>query len=169
MERASPLRSDLQYFLDFIKRSAPPLHTIEIKCKHGHNLTAAPPVFGYFLPSVTNILVTTPHHTFFNIFWGHSLWPNTPVILPGLKHLEITDCEDRYLEHFFAFVKSRWDIDAPHRALESVRLKRCFRDSSMPAVLSSPRSAAIDLTHVAKEWREIARCVNEGLVLSVCE
>lgn len=47
---------------------------------------------------------------------------------------------------------------------ESVRLSRSFVD--MMEYLSSPSGAdMIDLAGIQEEWREVARCVNEGLLL----
>ncbi|KLO08706.1 hypothetical protein SCHPADRAFT_944210 [Schizopora paradoxa] len=167
MDMISWRPQDLTDFLEFIERSSPPLRTIEVK--RGHSFMDIPSVRGYFLLNVTNLLVTAPDYTFFDMFSDRSADGLGFLLLPGLEHLEITACDGCYRQDLSILIASRWNIGASRRALRSVKLRECFKLSPIPELLLSPPSDGIDLTRVEGKWREIARCVNEGLLLSICE
>ncbi|KLO04939.1 hypothetical protein SCHPADRAFT_911355 [Schizopora paradoxa] len=170
MQTISWRPSDLTNYLEFIERSGlpPSFRTIEVRSTTSLWFNA--PVRGYFLPTITNLLITSPEKRFFTMFYERSREDGVVgfSVLPALKYLEITDCGDGHLPFFSSLITSRWDIGAPHRTLKSVRLNRCFTSSPVPELLLSPPSNGIDLTRVEENWREIARCVNEGLSLFAC-
>ncbi|KLO04683.1 hypothetical protein SCHPADRAFT_896846 [Schizopora paradoxa] len=153
-------------FVEFIERSAPStLRTLEMKSSS--SFLTIRPVLDYLLPTITHLLVTSPGEVFFNIFSGRSKDGLGFRLLPGLEHLEITNCADICLPFFLRLVTARWDIGVPHRTLKSVRLKKCFEDIAIPEILLSPPSGGIDLTQVEEKWRVMARIVNEGFLISV--
>ncbi|KLO08719.1 hypothetical protein SCHPADRAFT_598383 [Schizopora paradoxa] len=166
IERSSSRHQDVTNYFDFIKRSGTPssFRTIEIR-KQDDELYIAD-VQDYFLPTITNFSITSPGKNFYETFSERSPDGNGFRLLPMLEHLEITDCADVRLPLLSSILTSRWDIRVPQRTLKSVKLNRRFTISSIPEILLSPPSKGIDVTQVGEDWREIARCVNEGLSLS---
>ncbi|KLO08712.1 hypothetical protein SCHPADRAFT_598035 [Schizopora paradoxa] len=165
MEKFTRHDKYLTDYLEFVKRSgAPPsFRTLEIRSSENS------PVLGYFLSTITNLLITSPDKSIFTVFSERSQGDGVLgfVILPALEYLEITNCRDDCLPHLSSLVTSRWDICIAHRTLKSLKLIQCFASSPVPELLLSPPTGGIDLTQVGDNWREIARCVNEGLLLSI--
>ncbi|KLO04940.1 hypothetical protein SCHPADRAFT_911356 [Schizopora paradoxa] len=171
MEEISWHGPHLINYLEFVKRSGTPpsFRTMEIREQDDpSHITHAR---GFLLPTITNLLITSPGAPFFTMFSEQTQEDGVAgfSVLPALEHLEITDCRDDYLPHFSSLVTSRWDIGVLYRTLKTVKLKQCFEASPVPELLLSPPSDGIDLTQVGENWRGIARCVNEGLSLSACE
>ncbi|KLO08711.1 hypothetical protein SCHPADRAFT_1000753 [Schizopora paradoxa] len=169
MDMISWRSQDLINYLEFIERSGAPSSFRTIEIRRPNDLLNIAPVRAYFVQSITNVVVISPGELFFDFFLERSEDGQDFAILPGLEYLEITGFVDAYFGHFSTLVTSRWDIGAPRRALKSVKLEDCFWSSPIPELLLSPTRAGIDLTLVEERWREIARCVNEGLLLSICE
>ncbi|KLO04238.1 hypothetical protein SCHPADRAFT_947862 [Schizopora paradoxa] len=155
-------------FRSFVERSAPPLHTLEIKDGSSwrniyFNIVT---IRKYLIPSITNLIVNDPEAGFFTLLSKASAEGTTASVdvLPALKHLEICDCNDKYLYWLLALIAFRWDLAASNRSHKSVTLRRCFE--SIPEALFNPGGASIELADAEERWRTLARCVNEGLILS---
>ncbi|KLO08710.1 hypothetical protein SCHPADRAFT_597994 [Schizopora paradoxa] len=167
MEMLSWRAQDLTEYLEFVERSGTPPSFRTIEIIKQDDLLDIEYVRGSFLPTITSLYVTSPGRTFFEMFLERFPGGGDFRLLPGLEHLEVTACRSRYRLELSVLVASRWNIGASRRTLRSVKLKECFRLSPMLKLLLSPPRDGIDLTRVEWIWREIARCVNEGLFLSV--
>ncbi|KLO08720.1 hypothetical protein SCHPADRAFT_598395 [Schizopora paradoxa] len=167
MEKILWHAQDLTNYLEFIERSGNPPSFRSIEIKESDSLLDIAYVHGYLLPTITNLRVISHSNIFFML--SEQSEEDGVVrfsVLPALEYLEITDWRDACLPYFSSLLTSRWDIGVPHRTLKTVKLKQHFEASPVPELLLSPPSDGIDLTQVREDWREIARCVNEGLLLS---
>ncbi|KLO08707.1 hypothetical protein SCHPADRAFT_1000751 [Schizopora paradoxa] len=170
MQKVSWQDQDLANYLEFVERSGAPPSFSSIVIRDSTSLSDIPPVRGYFLPSITELCLMSPNEHLFTMFSERSQEDGIIgfAVLPRLEHLGIAHCSNaNFLPLFSALVTSLWDIGTTHRTLKSVELEQCFISSQVPELLLSPPTDGIDLTQVGEDWREIARCVNEGLSLFV--
>ncbi|KLO05739.1 hypothetical protein SCHPADRAFT_946668, partial [Schizopora paradoxa] len=145
---------------DFVERSACPLHTLTFMDPLG--LLYPPNARECLIPRITSLVVVSPAEMLLYIVppkGGEEFLD----VLPSLEHLELHDIKSFSFDLVFNFITFRWDLGASNRTLKSVKLVRCFE--SIPEALFNPEGG-IDLAVIDEKWRELARCVNEGLLLS---
>ncbi|KLO08708.1 hypothetical protein SCHPADRAFT_893658 [Schizopora paradoxa] len=153
----------LDCFRRFIERSAPPLHVLEVKC--AGMFVDFETARGYFHPGITTLSVTAPKFMFFNMLTEKSPSGNVHRILPSLENLQLSECSDRDITHIFFLITSRWSMAQPEHSLKSVKLTQW--SGPIPKFLSIKPSSRIKLKKVNSKWREIARCMKEGLQFSI--
>ncbi|KLO05738.1 hypothetical protein SCHPADRAFT_933467 [Schizopora paradoxa] len=148
-------------FENFIDRSDPPLHTLEIK--EGFSFSRENAI-GFLKPRFTTIIVTSPHNNFFSLLSMMSEGGDRAYFLPALKHIELREVGEKFVYELSDLVELRWDVGASHRTLESVKLRRSLE--SMPEALLHPGDANLDITSLEVKWRRLARRVKQGLIIS---
>lgn len=162
MKSLSTDPDDLAAFAAFVQRSSPPLRSLEIK--DAHSFVTIDDVRGYLVPTIACLALTDPSEEFLSLLSQPSESGHGVLVLPALAHLELTDCDGDNVYSFAPIIPLRWDMPETQRSLKSIKLIRSFE--FIPKCLFSPPRTGIDLAKVREDWQGVARCVNEGLVLS---
>ncbi|KLO08713.1 hypothetical protein SCHPADRAFT_931624 [Schizopora paradoxa] len=164
-----PLDDTQPYLLNFVERSACPLHTLIIKFTPSYLETSAFDLNmaqGFLVPRITTLVVVRPGAALTRVLSLPSEGGDGFSVLPALQHLEFRFFHGGHFHNVSTLITSRWDIPNARRSLKSVTLVRCF--DFIPQFLSSPQSGAmIQMEEVEEKWRNLARCANEGLIFNV--
>lgn len=151
------------YFVDFVRRSAVSLGSLDIEWNLSKAFSSARAVRGYLLPTIRLLSLIFPCMTSSHLIDLLAERANEDVVrvLPELERLELVNYNVRHAIRFVHFVSVRWNVRK--RTLQSVKLTRSFC-----AGAAFPRFKVGDSPEmVAYEWRPVQICVNEGLIMDI--